>query len=619
MPHDVFISYSNWDKKYADAACHYIEQEGIRCFIAPRDIHPGADWATAINAGITEAKIFVLILTPNSNASEQVFREVNLAVKNRLEIITFKVEEVKLEKGLEYYISVSHWLDALTKPLEKHLKTLADTIKERCPQEKSPTPTDGDMNGKGTKVKDPSVRRKKRRRLIWLAVVLPLATIVIASIIYELIYDFNIWYQQEYHKLIEQYDTQLVTPQNATVGSAEGEQKGYIPFINPVFILSKNVQVDDNFISGDLSIFADPQTNGSVLIRSTKDLSILRTIETPLTYDALRPENSKEDSDGVNTIFSDDHQWLVIYSFYYAHLFNLEDTTVDQALPVEGILQGVRFLDGAEKIGLWYTVADGDYPVMYPPIDTSNRALVLNRQNNQIQFDMVFKTPIQFLGFTRDGSYAVGEQGEDYITAVNMQNGEVLHNDDALSVCNEKVDFLPFSKEGKYVSLYQEQLQIAARGLDGQKKITIKRCADGVNVLNLEFTEECSSEFLENELLMVYHDDIQSIYELNHGKEIFKISPSGSDFFAPFGFIPGTNMLFVLTDPNDDFDLRVALYDTDTGEILYANVPFELSTSSNSIITKDKAVFFYNDGHGSLSCQLVRYQVTDDGKVEFED
>jgi hypothetical protein len=408
----------------------------------------------------------------------------------------------------------------------------------------------------------------------------------------------------------------LVTPQNAVV---EGVKNGYIPFINPVFILSKNVQVADDFISRDLSVYADPQTNGSVLIRSSKDLSILRTIETPLTYEALRPENSKEDSDGVNTIFSDDHLWLVIYSFHYAHLFNLEDATVDQALPVEGILQGVRFLDGAKKIGLWYTPADGDYPVSYPPIDTSDRALVFDRQNNEIIADMEFKTPIQFLGFTQDGAYAVGEQGEDYITAVNMQNGENLHNDDALSVCNENVDFPPFSKEGKYVSLYQEQLRFLDSGMRGQTKITIKRCVDGGNVLNLEFAEECASEFLEGELLMVYHDDIQSIYELSHGKEIYKIDPPESDFFGPFGFIPGTNMLFALTDPNDNFDLRVALYDTDTGDIVYANVPFEISTSSSSIITKDKAVFFYNDGHGSLSCQLVRYHITDDGKVEFED
>ena len=44
MAHDVFISHSSKDKQTADAICHYLEQNGIRCWIAPRDILPGEDW-----------------------------------------------------------------------------------------------------------------------------------------------------------------------------------------------------------------------------------------------------------------------------------------------------------------------------------------------------------------------------------------------------------------------------------------------------------------------------------------------------------------------------------------------------------------------------------------------
>jgi hypothetical protein len=41
MEYDVFISYSHPDKASADAACATLEQAGIRCRIAPRDIVPG--------------------------------------------------------------------------------------------------------------------------------------------------------------------------------------------------------------------------------------------------------------------------------------------------------------------------------------------------------------------------------------------------------------------------------------------------------------------------------------------------------------------------------------------------------------------------------------------------
>ena len=42
MAHDVFISYSSKDKPVADAACATFEAAGMRCWIAPRDVPPGA-------------------------------------------------------------------------------------------------------------------------------------------------------------------------------------------------------------------------------------------------------------------------------------------------------------------------------------------------------------------------------------------------------------------------------------------------------------------------------------------------------------------------------------------------------------------------------------------------
>ncbi|MGH6991941.1 MAG: toll/interleukin-1 receptor domain-containing protein, partial [Caulobacteraceae bacterium] len=38
MAHHVFISYSNADKLIADRVCHALEEKGLRCWIAPRDI-----------------------------------------------------------------------------------------------------------------------------------------------------------------------------------------------------------------------------------------------------------------------------------------------------------------------------------------------------------------------------------------------------------------------------------------------------------------------------------------------------------------------------------------------------------------------------------------------------
>ena len=48
VAHDVFISYSSQDKPVADAVCAGLEAAKIRCWIAPRDVRPGMDYASEI-------------------------------------------------------------------------------------------------------------------------------------------------------------------------------------------------------------------------------------------------------------------------------------------------------------------------------------------------------------------------------------------------------------------------------------------------------------------------------------------------------------------------------------------------------------------------------------------
>lgn len=147
MAHDVFISHSTIDKAVSDAACAALESGGIRCWVAPRDVQAGRSFAGEITRAIQESKIMVLIFSAHSNNSEQVLREVQLAVKARLHIIQFRIEDVHLNDDLEYFLSTPHWLDALTPPLENHLRRLETSIKtllddataERAARRSAPT------------------------------------------------------------------------------------------------------------------------------------------------------------------------------------------------------------------------------------------------------------------------------------------------------------------------------------------------------------------------------------------------------------------------------------------------------------------------------------------------
>src|ERR1700732_2554720 len=129
MAHDVFISYPHQEKVTADAACAKLEAEGIRCWIAPRDVAPSAEWAAAIVDAIDQCRVMVLIFSTHANLSKQVRREVQQAFEEEKPVVPFRIEDVKPESALRFYIGSVHWLDALTPPVEQHLQKLTAAVR----------------------------------------------------------------------------------------------------------------------------------------------------------------------------------------------------------------------------------------------------------------------------------------------------------------------------------------------------------------------------------------------------------------------------------------------------------------------------------------------------------
>ena len=81
MAHDVFISHSVKNKTQP-TRCARARIEGIRCWIAPRDVTPGLEWSECIIEAIEQARIMVLVFTADANASPQIRREVERAANH---------------------------------------------------------------------------------------------------------------------------------------------------------------------------------------------------------------------------------------------------------------------------------------------------------------------------------------------------------------------------------------------------------------------------------------------------------------------------------------------------------------------------------------------------------
>lgn len=141
VPHDIFISCSRSDKVVADATCAMLESNGLRCWIAPRDIPSGREWPEAIIDAISQAKIMVLIFSESANESVQVKREVERAVHHGIPILPVRLENVLPAKTLEYFISSSHWLDAFPPPAEQYLSHLVKAVRGIVDTASDTTPT----------------------------------------------------------------------------------------------------------------------------------------------------------------------------------------------------------------------------------------------------------------------------------------------------------------------------------------------------------------------------------------------------------------------------------------------------------------------------------------------
>lgn len=111
MYNDIFISYSSKDRNMAFEICSFLEETGLKCWIAPRNVKAGNNFGAEIVSAIKSYKIFLLILTPDSSISKHVANEVDCAFTNNKPIVTFKIGEFVVSDALGYYLNSLHWLN----------------------------------------------------------------------------------------------------------------------------------------------------------------------------------------------------------------------------------------------------------------------------------------------------------------------------------------------------------------------------------------------------------------------------------------------------------------------------------------------------------------------------
>jgi TIR domain len=129
MGRDVFISYKHEDQEWANNICQALEARGVSCWVAFRDIPPGADWPGEIMDGLKNSRFFVLVLSSNSANEEQISREVRIAADQlKLPIFPIRIEDVQPPKKISYFLGDIQWLDAFNGHFDAAVGQLAQRI-----------------------------------------------------------------------------------------------------------------------------------------------------------------------------------------------------------------------------------------------------------------------------------------------------------------------------------------------------------------------------------------------------------------------------------------------------------------------------------------------------------
>ena len=129
--YSAFISYATADKAKAEEICAYLEGRGLRCWIAPRDVRAGREYANEIIDAIERAPVLVLVLSAAANESKFVRREVERAVTKGDPVIPVRIENVMPSTALELFVSATHWIDAWSGDFAAHMDRLVQDLAER--------------------------------------------------------------------------------------------------------------------------------------------------------------------------------------------------------------------------------------------------------------------------------------------------------------------------------------------------------------------------------------------------------------------------------------------------------------------------------------------------------
>jgi hypothetical protein len=107
----VFVSHATEDSAMARNFVARLENEGIRCWCAYRDVDAADDFASQIVRAVNQSDVGVVLVSAYSNASPHVRRELESLVGGSKKIIPVRLDSAVASDAIAYFLRGAQWLD----------------------------------------------------------------------------------------------------------------------------------------------------------------------------------------------------------------------------------------------------------------------------------------------------------------------------------------------------------------------------------------------------------------------------------------------------------------------------------------------------------------------------
>jgi adenylate cyclase len=216
---DAFVSYASKDAPIANAVVAALEGQGLKCWIAPRNVNPGSLYADGIVRAINGTKVLVLILSESAIASPHVGKEIERASSKQHPIIALKTDATPLTPALEYFLSESQWVEVGAQGTEAALAKLVEAVRRHLAV--SPAGATAAPRNRA-----PSLGAQPQRRVPWRAAVVAGAAAL--ALLYLIIDKF--WLAKQ---PASERSAAAVTPATAPAAAAISDQSvAVLPFVD---------------------------------------------------------------------------------------------------------------------------------------------------------------------------------------------------------------------------------------------------------------------------------------------------------------------------------------------------------------------------------------------------